>query len=147
MLMENHMTLQLPLSSFILNPIDIAQVWKRLQRLWCRHPIAMHYKWRVFLLFLFRVSQGHLVWFPLLPEANRGRQSWIWNSGCYTSVAGIPMPHARCHVITTLCRMAKLRLHWFNISIKVCWCTCAQETEYLLFCEGILYLTLCKSLS
>lgn len=28
MLMENHMTLQLPLSGFILNPIDMDQVWK-----------------------------------------------------------------------------------------------------------------------
>ena len=34
MLMENHMTLQLPLSGFILYPIDTAKVWKRR---WCRH--------------------------------------------------------------------------------------------------------------
>lgn len=144
MLVENHMTLQLPLSSFILNPIDIAQVWKRLERLWCRHPIPMHYKWPVCLLFLFRVSQGRLVRFPLLPEANRRRQSWMWNSGCYSCWD----TQARCHIIPIFCRMAKPTLHCFNIPIKVvsCWCTYAQGTEYLLFSEGILYLTLCKSL-
>lgn len=42
MLMENHMTLHLPLSGSILNPIDMAQVWRRLKRQWCRHLIPMH---------------------------------------------------------------------------------------------------------
>lgn len=51
MLMGNHMTLQLPLSSSIFNPIDMDQVWKWLPRQLRRNLIPVHEK-RLFFYFL-----------------------------------------------------------------------------------------------
>lgn len=59
-------------------------------------------------------------------------------------VAGIPMPHAGCHVMQILSRMAKLGLHCFSIPIKVGCCTYTQETVCPSFPQDILYLRLCK---
>lgn len=137
MLMENHMTLQLPLSGSILNPIDMAQVWKMLDRRWCRHLIPMHENSLPFYFFLFRLSQRPLGFLCSL--------RWTGEGGTVSAViaVGIPTPHARCHVIRTLCRMSKLRLRCYNILIKVC-CIHVQETEYPLVLERKLYIRLCK---
>lgn len=79
------MTLQLPLSSFILNPIDMGQLWKWLATGWCSHLIPIHESrhflslWFVFpfcfVFFLLRVSQK-----PQLPRCTV-RRLWRRSGG------------------------------------------------------------------
>lgn len=63
------MTLQLPLSTFILNPIDMGQLWKWLATGWCSHLIPSHES-RHFLSLWF-VSPFCFVFSPQgIPEAS-----------------------------------------------------------------------------
>lgn len=114
MLMENHMTLQLPLSGSILNPIDMDQVWKRLERRWCRHLIPTHEN-SLFFSFFLSLFSGY----PRGPWhlAVLCSQRWMWTSICYNSCWDTP-----CQQKSRDPASERVGLRCFSVPIKVRCC-------------------------